>query len=65
MWKATKKFNNIPDNIPPIRNQYKSWSRTDEETAETYAKYLSNNFQSFSTEILQMEEAYFSIHHFK
>jgi hypothetical protein len=44
IWKATKKINRSITPIPPIRKQDRSWARTNEEKANTFAHHLAQVF---------------------
>lgn len=44
IWKATKKINRPITPIPPIRKRDRSWARSNEEKANTFAEHLAQVF---------------------
>jgi DNA-binding FrmR family transcriptional regulator len=45
LWKAAKRLKQPTQRIPPIRNAYQTWARSDKEKAKMFAEHLEKTFK--------------------
>jgi hypothetical protein len=56
LWKATRKIKQPQHQIPPVRINRNTWTRTNKQKATTFAEHLASVFQPFPSQLSAMEE---------
>jgi hypothetical protein len=56
LWKATKTFKRPKNMVPPLRKTNGSWAQSGDDKANTFAEHLSDVFQPFPSEVININE---------
>lgn len=62
LWKATRNLKNMKQSVPPIRDAFGNWARSNKDKAFVFANHLANVFRPIPSTINQEEQR--AIHQF-